>query len=144
MTYLTFLKRVLFASALALGFALAAGSGAAMAGDEEIPAITDPLINDMDVGYDDPKVYELGKQKVSDRCAFCHGGGAHGGKGPCLTCGKFKYGSTNAKIYANIAAGVQVNGRPTPMGAFGTTLSGEEIQAIVAYLRTEQRKKFGK
>jgi mono/diheme cytochrome c family protein len=143
MTYLAFLKRACAAIAMTIGLIAASGAGPASAADD-ILAITDPASSDMGLNYDDPKVYELGKQKISDRCAFCHGGGGHGGKGPCLTCGHFKYGSTDSKIYANIAAGVQINGSPTPMGAFGTSLSAEEIQGIVTYLRVEQRKKFGK
>jgi mono/diheme cytochrome c family protein len=141
MTYVALAKRACGAIALTLGL-LVAGTGSARG--DEILAITDPLSNDMGLNYDDAKSYEVGKTKVADRCAFCHGGGGHGGKGPCLTCGKLKYGSSDSKVYANIAAGVQINGRPTPMGAFGTSLSAEEIQGIVVYMRVEQRKKLGK
>jgi len=63
--------------------------------------------NDMELPTNDAKVVELGKEKFAQRCAFCHGGGGKGGKGPCLTCGRFPYsGNTNTNIYTTIAVGV--------------------------------------
>ena len=63
--------------------------------------------NDMEVPTNDPAVVDAGREKYAQRCSFCHGGGGKGGKGPCLTCGKFKYtGNTNAEIYATIAGGI--------------------------------------
>src|SRR5215510_14709220 len=59
--------------------------------------------DDMEVPTNDAKVVEAGKAKYAQRCSFCHGGDGHGGKGPCLTCGKFRYsGNTNAEIFATI------------------------------------------
>jgi mono/diheme cytochrome c family protein len=63
--------------------------------------------NDMEVPTNDAAVVDAGREKYAQRCSFCHGGGGKGGKGPCLTCGKFKYtGNTNAEIYATIAGGI--------------------------------------
>jgi mono/diheme cytochrome c family protein len=99
--------------------------------------------NDMEVPTNDAKVVEFGKEKFSQRCAFCHGGGGKGGKGPCLTCGKFPYsGNTNTNIYTTIAVGVTNRSMGGTMGAFGTTMTGEEITAVVTYLRAEEKRRI--
>jgi len=99
--------------------------------------------NDMELPIDDAKVVELGREKYAQRCSFCHGGGGKGGKGPCLTCGKFPYsGNTNSGIYATIAAGVTNRSMGGTMGAFGTTMSQEEIVAVIAYLRWEEKRRI--
>jgi mono/diheme cytochrome c family protein len=99
--------------------------------------------DDMEVPTNDPKVVELGREKFAERCAFCHGGAGKGGKGPCLTCGRFKYtGNTNAQIYATIAGGISNRSLGGTMGAFGTTMSYEEILAVVTYLRSEEKRRI--
>jgi mono/diheme cytochrome c family protein len=99
--------------------------------------------DDMELAIDDPKVVELGREKYAQRCAFCHGGGAKGGKGPCLACGRFRYtGNTNTEIYALIAGGISNRSLGGTMGAFGTTMSMEEIQAVVTYMRFEERRRI--
>jgi len=99
--------------------------------------------NDMELPVNDPKVVELGKEKFAQRCAFCHGGGGKGGKGPCLTCGKFPYsGNTNTNVYTTIAVGVTNRSMGGTMGAFGTTMSAEEIIAVVTYLRVEEKRRI--
>ena len=98
--------------------------------------------DDMELPIDDPKVVELGKEKYAQRCSFCHGGGGKGGKGPCLTCGKFTYsGNRNANIYAVIAGGINNRSLGGTMGAFGTTMSMEEITAVLTYMRFEERRR---
>jgi mono/diheme cytochrome c family protein len=126
-------RSFLFAAALAVLAAVAvnfASPAGALAADQ-------PEWNDMPVPYDNPDAVEKGRERFSERCAFCHGGGGKGAKGPCLVCGHFKRGGTNSQVYANIAAGVP----GTQMGAFGTTLEQEEINNIVAFLRAQQIKK---
>jgi mono/diheme cytochrome c family protein len=99
--------------------------------------------DDMELAIDDPKVVEFGREKYAQRCAFCHGGGAKGGKGPCLACGRFRYtGNTNTEIYALIAGGISNRSLGGTMGAFGTTMSMEEIQAVVTYMRFEERRRI--
>jgi mono/diheme cytochrome c family protein len=99
--------------------------------------------SDMELPVNDPKVVELGKEKFSQRCAFCHGGGGKGGKGPCLTCGKFPYsGNTNTGIYTTIAVGVTNRSMGGTMGAFGTSMTGEEITAVLTYLRVEEKRRI--
>lgn len=98
--------------------------------------------NDMELPTNDAKVVEKGKGMFAQRCSFCHGGDGHGGKGPCLSCGVFKYtGNTNSEIYATIAAGVPKNMGGT-MGAFGTTMSMEEIQSVITFLRWEENRRI--
>lgn len=98
--------------------------------------------NDMEVPTNDMKVVEMGKGMYAQRCSFCHGGDGHGGKGPCLSCGSFKYtGNTNSEIYATIAAGVPRNLGGT-MGAFGTTMSMEQIMSVITFLRWEEKRRI--
>ena len=99
--------------------------------------------NDMELPTNDSKVVELGKEKYAQRCAFCHGGGGKGGKGPCLTCGTFPYsGNTTTNVYTTIAVGITNRSMGGTMGAFGTTMSAEEITAVLTYLRVEEKKRI--
>jgi mono/diheme cytochrome c family protein len=99
--------------------------------------------DDMELAIDDPKVVDFGREKYAQRCSFCHGGGGKGGKGPCLTCGRFRYtGNTNSEIYALIAGGISNRSLGGTMGAFGTTMSMEEIQAVLTFLRSEERRRI--
>jgi mono/diheme cytochrome c family protein len=99
------------------------------------------LANDMPVPVDDRKAVEAGRERYGERCAFCHGGGGKGAKGPCLTCGRFRNGGKASQIYGTIANGIW----GTQMGAFGNTLTREEILGIIAFLRvhTETRREAG-
>jgi mono/diheme cytochrome c family protein len=99
--------------------------------------------DDMELAIDDPKVVDFGREKYAQRCSFCHGGGGKGGKGPCLTCGRFRYtGNTNSEIYALIAGGLSNRSLGGTMGAFGTTMSMEEIQAVLTFMRAEERRRI--
>lgn len=98
--------------------------------------------NDMEVPTDDMKVVEVGKAWFGRRCAFCHGTGGHGAKGPCLSCGVFKYtGNTNSDIYVTIAVGVPKNLGGT-MGAFGTTMNQDEILSVITFMRWEEKRRI--
>ena len=98
--------------------------------------------DDMEVPTNDMKIVEQGRYMFGRRCAFCHGSDGHGAKGPCLSCGVFKYtGNTNSTIYATIAVGVPKNLGGT-MGAFGTTMSGEEIISVLTFLRWEEKRRI--
>lgn len=128
----------LAAAVLALGI----GSGVLWAEGAAAQHKANP--NDMEVPTHDMKVVEMGRAKYAQRCSFCHGGDGHGGKGPCLSCGTFKFtGNTNAEIYATIAAGVPRNLGGT-MGAFGTTMTPEEIISVIAFLRWEEKRRIEK
>jgi mono/diheme cytochrome c family protein len=99
--------------------------------------------DDMELPTGDANVVELGKEKYAQRCSFCHGGAGKGGKGPCLSCGKFTYsGNRNTNIYATIAGGINNRSLGGTMGAFGTTMSMEEITAVLTYLRVEEARRL--
>ena len=109
------------------------------------PAMAQHKMNesDLEVPTNDMAVVEMGKGKYAQRCAFCHGGDGHGGKGPCLSCGKFAYiGNTNAEIYATIAGGLPNRSLGGTMGAFGTTMTAEEILAVLTFLRWEEMRRI--
>ncbi len=120
----------LAAAVLAFGFSLPAG-----AQHKSNP-------NDMEVPTSNATIVQQGKDKYAQRCSFCHGGGGNGGKGPCLNCGVFKYsGNTNSEIYATIAVGIPRSLGGT-MGAFGTTMSQEEIVSVITFLRFEEKRRI--
>ncbi len=124
---------------------IALGLGVGLSGLLAQPAAAQHKMNesDMELPIDDPAVVELGREKYAQRCSFCHGGGGKGGKGPCLTCGRFPYsGNTNTGIYTTIAVGVTNRSMGGTMGAFGTTMSAEEIQAVLTFMRSEERRRI--
>ena len=99
--------------------------------------------DDLELPTNDPAVVELGREKYAQRCSFCHGGGGKGGKGPCLTCGKFTYsGNKNANIYATIAGGISNRSLGGTMGAFGTTMTYEEILSVLTWMRAEEKRRI--
>lgn len=98
-------------------------------------AAEDPCVDDLENEYaNDAEAIAYGKRRFGQRCAFCHGGGGRGAKGPSLIAGKFKRGACNADIVENIASGVP----GTQMGAFGDKLDFDEIMKILAYMRDEE------
>jgi mono/diheme cytochrome c family protein len=123
--------------------ALALGIGVSLPLADSAHAQHKMTPDDMELAVDDPKVVDFGREKYAQRCSFCHGGGGKGGKGPCLTCGRFRYtGNTNTEIYALIAGGISNRSLGGTMGAFGTTMSMEEIQAVVTFMRYEERRRI--
>ena len=110
---------VLLALSVALLFAIAMSSMPARAADDET-------------------TIELGKSRFGEKCGgFCHGAGGKGARAPCLICGKFKHGETDDAIARNISEGIP----NTAMGAFNDKLNGDEVKAIVVFLRDQQKKK---
>ena len=93
---------------------------------------------DLPVPIEDRVVVEQGSSLYSEKCSACHGGEGRGGRAPCVTCGKFaRSGNTNSGIYATIAAGIPM----TKMGAFGSTVSRQEILSLVTYLRWKENQR---
>ena len=130
------LNRVFVKLAAAAVFAAALGVALPVAAQHKANS------DDMEVPTNDLKVVETGKAWFARRCSFCHGSDGHGAKGPCLSCGVFKYtGNTNSDIYVTIAAGVPKNLGGT-MGAFGTTMSQEEILSVITFLRWEEKRRI--
>ena len=92
--------------------------------------------NDIENEFEgDAEAIEYGRQRFARRCAYCHGGGGAGAKGPSLVRGKFKYSrkGLTSELFSIIAGGIP----NTQMGAFGRLLDGDEILKIIAYMRQE-------
>ena len=92
--------------------------------------------DDMAVPIQNSEIVQAGADLFSQHCSACHGGAGDGGKAPCLTCGKFiRSGNSNGGIFTTIAVGIPM----TKMGAFGSTLAGEEILSLVTYIRSVEK-----
>lgn len=113
-------------------------AGALWAGAARPARAQDPK-RDMKNPYEgNPIAIERGAERYSERCSFCHGTRGKGAKGPSLVSGRFKFGGRNVDLYVTISAG-----RPgTQMGAFASSLTGEEIWQIIAFLREEYEKRM--
>lgn len=68
---------------------------------------------------------------TSMNCDGCHGGDAAGWVGPNLGDGRWRYGGSDAEIFASI-----YYGRPKGMPAFGGTLGPEGVWTLVTYLQS--------
>jgi cytochrome c oxidase cbb3-type subunit 3 len=64
-------------------------------------------------------------------CDGCHGGGGSGWVGPSLADGRWRYGGSDAEIFASI-----YYGRPKGMPAFGGKLGTEGVWTLVTYLKS--------
>lgn len=108
------------------------------------PALAQHKMNptDLEVPTNNMEIVKEGRGMFAQRCSFCHGGDGHGGKGPCLTCGTFHYsGNTNTEIYTTIAVGIPKS-RGGTMGAFGTSMTQEQIFAVLTFLRWEEARRI--
>ena len=96
------------------------------------------LFSTVAAAAEDEATIALGKERFGEKCGgFCHGAGGKGARAPCLICGKFKHGETDDAIARNISDGIP----NTAMGAFSDKLNGDEVKAIVVFLRDQQKKK---
>lgn len=77
-----------------------------------------------------PARIELGHKLFQKNCSACHGSEAKGGRGPDLTTGRWKSGSSDADILRNILTGIA----GTQMPAF--PMPEDEGRAIVVWLRS--------
>lgn len=73
---------------------------------------------------------EEGEKIFESHCRACHGEGGAGGFGPSLADGEWKYGGSDAEVFASIAGG-----RPGGMPPFEEALGRERIWKVVAWLR---------
>ncbi|HVN19386.1 MAG TPA: c-type cytochrome [Dongiaceae bacterium] len=64
-------------------------------------------------------------------CSGCHGGHGGGGMGPSLRDPVWRYGSSDAHIFASIA-----EGRAMGMPAWGTKIPEDQIWKLVAYIKS--------
>ena len=64
-------------------------------------------------------------------CASCHGADLDGGTGSSLADGEWSFGDAHGEILQSIKVGITDRGMP----AFGETLSGEQIDRVIGYIR---------
>ncbi len=81
---------------------------------------------------------EIGKELYAGHCAGCHGKGGNDGWAPTLNNREFLAAATDGFLQATITRGRSNTAmRPFAVGADGIAeLSGQQINNIVAYLRT--------
>jgi len=77
---------------------------------------------------------QAGARLFAKSCAPCHGENAKGGRGPDLTSGQWKHGSTTTEIARNIRDGIPGTQMP------GFPVSDADAQSVVAWLRSQQPK----
>ena len=99
-----------------------------LAADEQLPPGADPR---------NPKAGEAAVIKAGEtlfssmNCDGCHGTGASGSVGPSLADGRWRYGGSDAAVFASI-----YYGRPKGMPAFGGKLGIDGVWTVVAYLKS--------
>jgi len=64
-------------------------------------------------------------------CDGCHGGDGSGWVGPSLADGRWRYGGSDAELFASI-----YYGRPKGMPAFGGKLGTDGVWTLVTYLKS--------
>ena len=75
-----------------------------------------------------------GQTSFQSRCATCHGFDGTGDRGPDLTRGVFRHGSSDRALFLNILNGISGTGMPS------VRLSDKEMWQIVAYVRSLSRR----
>lgn len=90
----------------------------------------------------DPGAAKAGEFEFRINCAFCHGLGAHGGgRGPDLTRAQKRHGNSDADMFRNISQGIAGTVMPANgANGQGVGMTDEEINQIIAYLRSIQVK----
>ncbi len=89
------------------------------------PVDLPPEIDVQTVSVAAPEIY-------ADLCAQCHGPNGEGGIGPAFNNNEFQEAWTDAYLFSSISDGHAA----TPMIAWGEILSSEQIEQLVAYIRT--------
>jgi len=79
---------------------------------------------------------DIGTQLFATNCSSCHGKGAVGGSAPVLDSQQFLKGTSDVQISNLIAGGVPGTEMPAWSVAFAGTLTDQQIQQIVTYLRS--------
>ena len=85
----------------------------------------------------DPKAAKAGEFEFRINCAFCHGLGARGGRGPDLTHAQKRHGSSDTDLFQNISNGIPGTAMPANgTNGQGVGMTDEEIWQIITYLRS--------
>jgi mono/diheme cytochrome c family protein/uncharacterized cupredoxin-like copper-binding protein len=80
---------------------------------------------------------KIGRQLFEASCAECHGENASGGgTAPTLNSKQFLATTSDPQIHALIAGGISGTQMPTWSIDFGGTLTDEQVQQVVTYLRS--------
>jgi mono/diheme cytochrome c family protein len=74
----------------------------------------------------------------ADNCAACHGPMGQGGTAPALDSKEFLSSVTDDQIHGIVAGGIPGTAMPTWLNEFGGPLTDQQIQSLVAYLRSLQ------
>ncbi len=88
------------------------------------PARTNPFAGSREAAEEGEKIYKA-------NCQACHGETGKGGFGPNLTGKSWKYGGTDAELFATISAGT-----PGGMPSWEGTLGPARIWKTIAYIRS--------
>jgi mono/diheme cytochrome c family protein len=82
--------------------------------------------------HGDEAVAKQGRELfIRFNCYGCHGGLAGGAMGPSLRDTTWKFGGTDSAIFLSIH-----DGRPAGMPTWGSTLSKDQIQTLIVYIRS--------
>jgi cytochrome c oxidase cbb3-type subunit 3 len=106
---------------------------AAHAEDREDKEHYDPEMT-MAEEFTSPADLSQGRQSIMAFCSRCHGLEGTGGKGPDLTTGQFRHGTSAQEVYDNIVNGIPGTGMP----AF--PVQGRHVWQIVNYLLSQAEK----
>ncbi|HZS51482.1 MAG TPA: c-type cytochrome [Bryobacterales bacterium] len=79
--------------------------------------------------FDTPQDVEQGAGLFQTHCSYCHGSHGEGGRGADLTAGQYRYGGSDAELYATIRNGIPGSEMP-PVRA-----TDDEIWRIVAFVK---------
>jgi cytochrome c oxidase cbb3-type subunit III len=80
----------------------------------------------------DPATINAGQTLFSAmNCDGCHGAGGSGWVGPSLADGRWRYGGSDAAVFASI-----YYGRPKGMPAFGGKLGIDGVWTLVTYIKS--------
>jgi mono/diheme cytochrome c family protein len=81
-----------------------------------------------------------GRQLWSLNCTSCHGMNGEGVDAPALNSQQFLSGVTDEQMHGIIAGGVPGTEMPAWWNEYGGPLTDEQIAAVVAYVRSWQKK----
>jgi mono/diheme cytochrome c family protein len=79
-----------------------------------------------------------GHRLWTQSCASCHGKNGDGVDAPALNSQQFLSGTSDDQIHRIVSAGISGTEMPTWLNELGGSLTDDEIEAIVAYIRSWQ------